>query len=45
MYFRIAITKLDILDEFKEIKIGVAYRLNGQLLESFPGTRVYNDYY
>ncbi|KAJ8309302.1 hypothetical protein KUTeg_014176 [Tegillarca granosa] len=33
----IAVTKLDILDGFKEVKIGVAYLLNGQKIEdSFP---------
>lgn len=34
----IAITKLDILDDFEEIKIGVGYRLNGKELESFPAS-------
>ena len=28
---------MDILDDFDEIKIGVAYRLNGEVLESMPG--------
>lgn len=37
LLYRIAITKLDILDDFEEIKIGVGYRLNGQKLDSFPG--------
>ncbi|XP_076099994.1 adenylosuccinate synthetase isozyme 1-like [Mytilus galloprovincialis] len=32
----IAITKLDILDIFNEIKIGIGYCLNGKKLESFP---------
>ncbi|MGE5405929.1 MAG: adenylosuccinate synthase [Candidatus Saccharibacteria bacterium] len=32
----IAITKLDVLDEFDKIKICVAYRYNGKLLEDFP---------
>ncbi|KAL5008005.1 hypothetical protein ScPMuIL_013586 [Solemya velum] len=33
----LAITKLDILDEFEEVKIGVAYLLDGKKIEdSFP---------
>jgi adenylosuccinate synthase len=36
-YTSINITKLDVLDGFDEIKIGVAYRLDGRLLPSFPG--------
>ena len=35
--YSIALTKLDILDTFKEVKIGVAYRVEGKLLENFPG--------
>jgi adenylosuccinate synthase len=31
-----ALTKLDVLDNFKEIKVCVNYQLNGKLLESFP---------
>lgn len=31
-----ALTKLDILDALKEIKICVGYRMNGKLLVSFP---------
>lgn len=34
---RIALTKLDILDTLPEIKVGVAYRVDGELLPSFPG--------
>ncbi|WAR18603.1 PURA-like protein [Mya arenaria] len=35
----IAITKLDILDVFEEIKIGIAYDINGkQITDSFPAT-------
>ncbi|AGO10270.1 AaceriABL186Wp [[Ashbya] aceris (nom. inval.)] len=30
------ITKLDVLDTFKEIKVGVSYSLNGKKLELFP---------
>ncbi len=33
---RIALTKLDILDVLPEIKVGVAYRLNGKELNHFP---------
>ena len=37
-FFRIAITKLDILDVFEEIKIGVAYWIGDRKVEdSFPG--------
>eukprot|EP00052_Salpingoeca_macrocollata_P016031 m.128489 g.128489 ORF g.128489 m.128489 type:complete len:460 (+) comp19897_c0_seq2:1245-2624(+) len=32
----VALTKLDVLDDFDEIKIGVAYKLRGKLLTSFP---------
>jgi adenylosuccinate synthase len=33
---RIAITKLDVLDTFDEIRICVAYEVNGKRLKSFP---------
>ncbi|KAF0151825.1 MAG: adenylosuccinate synthetase [Ignavibacteria bacterium] len=33
---RVAVTKLDILSEFEEIKVCVAYELNGKVLKSFP---------
>jgi adenylosuccinate synthase len=33
---RIAVTKLDVLDTFDEIKICVAYEVNGRRLKSFP---------
>ncbi|CAN7459714.1 adenylosuccinate synthase [Bosea sp. LjRoot9] len=32
----IALTKLDILDGFKEIKVCIGYKLNGDLLEHLP---------
>lgn len=32
----LAITKLDVLDEFEEIKVCVAYEINGQRCEEFP---------
>ena len=35
--FSICLTKLDILDSFEEIKIGVAYKLDGKVLNSVPG--------
>ena len=36
-YGSLNVTKLDILDALKEIKVGVAYRLNGKLIDSLPG--------
>ncbi|PLW46108.1 hypothetical protein PCASD_04163 [Puccinia coronata f. sp. avenae] len=30
------LTKLDVLDEFDEIKVGVGYELDGKAMESFP---------
>jgi adenylosuccinate synthase len=35
-YTAVALTKLDILDGFAEIKIGVEYRKNGSVLKQFP---------
>ncbi|KAL1960843.1 hypothetical protein VTO42DRAFT_5826 [Malbranchea cinnamomea] len=35
-YTALNLTKLDILDDFDEIKVAVAYRLDGKELESFP---------
>ncbi|KAK6459431.1 Adenylosuccinate synthetase (IMP--aspartate ligase) [Scheffersomyces xylosifermentans] len=35
-YTSLNITKLDVLDGFKEIEVGVAYKLNGKTLKSFP---------
>lgn len=32
----IALTKLDVLDGFEELKIGVGYRLDGLILDYFP---------
>ena len=31
------IAKLDVLDTFEEVKIGVSYKHKGKVLESFPG--------
>ena len=41
----IAISKLDIMDTLEEVKIGVAYKLDGKLLESMPRefTCIYGD--
>lgn len=33
----LAVTKLDILDDFDEIKIGVEYEIEGKTLTSPPG--------
>ena len=33
----IALTKLDILDVLDEIKVGVAYKINGKRIPHFPG--------
>lgn len=35
-YTSLNITKLDVLDTFKEIQVGVGYKLNGKTLNSFP---------
>lgn len=35
-YTSLNITKLDVLDTFKEIPVGVAYKYNGKTLNSFP---------
>ena len=34
----IALTKIDVLDELEEIKVAVAYKIDGVELPSFPGT-------
>jgi len=36
--FRICLTKLDILDTFDEVKIGVEYQLNGKALNYYPSS-------
>ncbi|MGH0189205.1 UNVERIFIED_CONTAM: hypothetical protein FKN15_033932 [Acipenser sinensis] len=33
----LAVTKLDILDTLEEIKVGVAYKIDGETIPSFPG--------
>jgi adenylosuccinate synthase len=35
-YTQLNLTKLDVLDDFEEIRIATAYKFNGQVLESFP---------
>ncbi len=35
--FSLALTKLDILDMLPEIKVGVAYKLDGEIIPHFPG--------
>ncbi|MBF0253510.1 MAG: adenylosuccinate synthase [Candidatus Omnitrophica bacterium] len=35
-FTRLAITKLDVLDSFKTIRIAVAYRFRGKTLKNFP---------
>lgn len=36
LFFSIALTKLDILDTLSEIRVGVAYTVDGKRLDSFP---------
>ena len=38
-YTSVIITKLDIMDTFEEVKIGVQYKLNGEVLVSMPGKK------
>jgi adenylosuccinate synthase len=38
-YTSINITKLDVLDGFEEIKIGMKYKVDGKYLDSFPGSK------
>ena len=35
-YTALNLTKLDIMDDFPEIKVATAYNLDGQVLDSFP---------
>lgn len=37
-YTSINITKLDILDNLDEVKIGTEYRINGKPIDYMPGT-------
>ena len=36
LFFRLCVTKLDILDTLPEIKIAVNYKKNGKVLDYFP---------
>ncbi|KAK5054488.1 hypothetical protein LTR84_001379 [Exophiala bonariae] len=35
-YTQLNVTKLDVLDDFEEIRVATGYRVNGELLPSFP---------
>ncbi|CAH0400598.1 unnamed protein product [Chilo suppressalis] len=37
-YTALCLTKMDILDTLSEIKIGVAYKLNGKIIDYFPSS-------
>lgn len=37
-YTSFNLTKLDILDTFKEIKVAVAYKMNGKEIDCIPGS-------
>jgi len=37
-YTALALTKLDILDQLEEIKIGVSYKKNGKAMDHFPSS-------
>ncbi|XP_045502846.1 adenylosuccinate synthetase isoform X2 [Colias croceus] len=37
-YTSLCLTKLDILDNLQEIKVGVAYKLNGKKIDYFPSS-------
>jgi len=37
----IALTKLDLLDDQPIVKIGVAYLINGQKIDTYPGMTEY----
>lgn len=34
----IALTKLDVLDSFEEVKVCVAYKINGEVIRNYPDT-------
>lgn len=38
LYSRLAITKLDVLDQLDELKIAIGYKHNGDVLESYPAS-------
>lgn len=35
--YSVCLTKLDILDNFDEVKVGVAYKIDGNPVEGMPG--------
>lgn len=35
----LALTKLGILDTFMEIRVGVAYKLDGEIISHFPANQ------
>lgn len=39
----IVMTKLDVLDELDEVKVCVAYKINGKVVEDMPATTAYLD--
>jgi len=39
----IALTKMDVLDDYEEIEVCVGYELNGKMLEEFPFTDVLDE--
>lgn len=46
LYYRstsLAITKIDVLDDFDEIKVAVDYKIDGEVLPSFPGMEILFD--
>ncbi len=43
--FSLALTKLDILDVLPEIKVGVAYKVDGEIIPHFPGKQHFSPYH
>lgn len=39
--YSIALTKLDILDIFDEVKIGVKYIVGGKQIDTYPGALLF----
>ncbi len=35
-YTALNLTKIDVLDSFREIKVAVGYKIDGELIDSFP---------
>ena len=40
-FFSLAITKIDVLDDFDEIKVAVDYKIDGKVLDSFPSIFIF----